>query len=152
MVRTIILGTVLLVISAYSCKTNKETKTTKETAPKSLVICDEIIMDNSYYPYDEKPTYKISRAEVNDNKLYLTIHYLGGCGTHQFQLYGNTNYLKTKPVQLNLFLKHSQEHESCQKELVLEKCFDISAIKGLGDDIVRLNIRPYKEPVDYDWR
>ncbi|MBU0486985.1 MAG: hypothetical protein KKA07_00950 [Bacteroidetes bacterium] len=144
--RTLILFTIAFsILIAFSCKTKTDGTKTKKAA------CELVIIDNDYYPYADKPDFKIKEARIEGKMLYLTIYYAGGCGTHTFSLYGNTNYMKTYPIQLKIFLKHEKESETCETEQKLEKCFDLSPLKGLNGDTLRLILPGYKDKLNYKW-
>jgi|AntAceMinimDraft_17_1070374.scaffolds.fasta_scaffold01929_5 hypothetical protein len=120
---------ITMAVSAMSlqCKTNK--KIQKDKSDKQTI--SKLIIDRNFSPdRSKKLDYKIESLSYNTkNILNIEISYLGGCGTHNFDLIFNGNYLKSLPMQAGLFLKHTSKNETCDKKINTVLHFDITGLK-----------------------
>ncbi len=119
----------IMAVSAMSlqCKTNKNQQ--KDKNDKQTI--SKLIIDRNFVPdRSKKLDYTIESLSYNTkNILSIEVSYFGGCGTHNFDLIFNGNYLKSLPMKAGLFLKHTSKNETCDKKINTVLRFDITGLK-----------------------
>jgi len=93
-------------------------------------ICDEIIIfdDVGNITLSTDPL-TITEARMSQNILYLTVRYGGGCREHEFELYGNSGFLESYPVQASIYLSHDSNGDLCEALITSELAFDLLPLK-----------------------
>jgi hypothetical protein len=129
----------------------------KETKPadkkKETKVADrtpKVIVDVNYQiPEAKGKTYRIKSFIIAGNILSIDVSYRGGCGQHTFELYSNGLLKKSLPPQIDVFLEHKKENETCSEEIKQTLKFDISALKKSGYDLIVVNINSADNKVDW---
>lgn len=57
---------------------------------------------------------EIDSMRVEGNKLFLFVHYGGGCREHQFKMIGSPMVMKTYPPKRMVQLVHDNEDDPCE--------------------------------------
>lgn len=81
----------------------------------------------------------VSSVAVSGDSLELEASVGGGCGDHEFQLCWDGSVMESDPPQVNVFLIHDGNGDSCEAELTEELSFDLSGA-GLPSGEVILNV------------
>ncbi len=122
-------------ISLLSCKV-KQNSSTKEKEEVKKVIIDAA----REIAEAKQKSYSINSFSIQGDTLILDVTYTGGCGQNTFQLYSNGLLMKSLPPQINVYLEHSIESETCKKEIKRTLKFDISPLRKPGNPKIILNI------------
>lgn len=130
-----------------SCKSSKKSESSKET-PK-LENVKQLVVDREFKA--DSVDYAISNVVLDGNILSMDVNYNGGCGKHKFDLYFNGNYAKSLPVQATIFLKHTQENETCKQELTESLKFDITNVQYPKQKTVIFKVKSIKEKFEYNY-
>jgi hypothetical protein len=82
----------------------------------------------------KKDDYYITESRVekgNNNLLFLSVTYTGGCKEHNFELVA-WNYFIMKPneIQADILLSHDSNSDSCKAIINKELCFDLSPLNS----------------------
>lgn len=122
-------------ISLLSCKV-KQNSSIKEKEEVKKVIIDAA----REIAEAKQKSYSINSFSIQADTLILEVTYTGGCGQNSFQLYSNGLLMKSLPPQINVYLEHSIENETCKKEIKRTLKFDISPLRKPGNPKIILNI------------
>ncbi|MCG3164253.1 MAG: hypothetical protein POELPBGB_00007 [Bacteroidia bacterium] len=122
--------------------------TQKETKPadkkKETKVADgtkKVIVDpNRETPETKGKTYRIKTYSIEGNILSIEVSYRGGCGQHNFELYSNGLLKKSLPPQIDVYLEHKKENETCSEDIKQTLQFDISPLRKPGNELIILNI------------
>ncbi|MFC2100481.1 hypothetical protein ACFLRZ_01485 [Bacteroidota bacterium] len=134
----------LITFFSTQCKTNKSLSNIN--LQKGRLILSPII--DQEYIYQDAETFTITDAVVIDKILHLNLSYSGGSGTHQFELIWNGRYLKTHPIQIPLFIKHTVQNEDSNEEKQISLKYDVSGILPSNEDLVYLKINGFDNKVE----
>lgn len=131
--------------------TKKETKPAdKKKETKAADGTKKVIVDpNREIPQAKGKTYRIKSYSIEGNILSLDVTYRGGCGQHIFELYSNGLLKKSLPPQIDVYLEHKNEYETCSEEVKQTLKFDISSLKNSNYDLIVLNINSADNKVDW---
>jgi len=113
----------------------KEVKESKKEKIKKIIV-DAGRERNE----DRLRNYHINSFSVSDDVLTIELRYKGGCGQHDFSLYSNNMLKKSLPPQIDVYLEHQKENETCKEEITQTFKYDISAIKKPGNPVIILNL------------
>ncbi len=91
------------------------------------------------------------RVSVEEDELYVTVSYGGGCGEVDFELYGVLSPILIYPPQVNVRLVFD-DRDFCEALITKDLCFDLIPISERSDSgIVNLNIMGYDSLLTYRW-
>jgi hypothetical protein len=131
---TIILASVAILIFASamlsSCKSRK-TKTNvsdNNTAADLIQKLDvkPILLDTTHYGHD---SFVANNVRVSGDTLFIDAEYSGGCKEHVFTARHHGNYMKSMPPQLNLFVDHQGNGDSCRELVRRTIAFDLKSCR-----------------------
>lgn len=148
MKKILFISVILLATIFTNCKSSKKSTISTNSDVKTEVI-PELIVDKECKA--DSIDYAIYNVALNGNVLSMDVNYKGGCGTHKFDLMFNGNYAKSLPVQASIFLKHSKENETCDKEVTESLKFDISTIQYPKNSTVIIKVASIKEKFEYTY-
>lgn len=131
--------------------TKKETKPAdKKKETKAADGTKKVIVDpNRETPETKGKTYRIKSYSIEGNILSIEVSYRGGCGQHNFELYSNGLLKKSLPPQIDVYLEHQKENETCSEDIKQTLKFDIAALKNTNYDLIVLNINSADNKVDW---
>ena len=135
----LIILAILFPLFFYSCFTKKKSSLS-ETVDKNQI---QIPVKDPEFVYNIDSSYMISKAEIINGILNLKIRYIGGCGTHNFDLMWNGRYLKSYPLQISLFVRHTSENEKCTKYKFADLSYNLSTIMPPEEDTVFVNLAAF---------
>ncbi len=67
--------------------------------------------------------------------LEIYVSYGGGCGDHEFILLGRPNFMESYPVQIDLYMHHSNIDDYCDAIISDTLCFDVRRVAELYEGI-----------------
>ncbi len=67
--------------------------------------------------------------------LEIYVSYGGGCGDHEFILLGRPNFMESYPVQIDLYMHHSNIDDYCDAIVSDTLCFDVRRVAELYEGI-----------------
>ena len=67
--------------------------------------------------------------------LEVYVSYGGGCGDHEFILLGRPNFMESFPVQIDLFVHHTNIDDYCDAIVSDTLCFDVRRVAELYEGI-----------------
>jgi hypothetical protein len=131
--------------------TKKETKPAdKKKETKAIDGTKKVIVDpNREIPEAKGKTYRIKSFSIAGDILSIDVSYRGGCGQHTFELYSNGLLKKSLPPQIDVYLEHKKENETCTEDIKQTLKFDISSLKNANYDLIVLNINSADNKVDW---
>ncbi|MDM8523266.1 serpin family protein [Desulfococcaceae bacterium HSG8] len=89
-----------------------------------------VIMANGTLPDDwDNDPYIIENSEIKGDEVRFSVHYSGGCETHEFKLVAWNYFLESYPVQAEILLAHDSNGDPCEAEIRKELTFDLSRLK-----------------------
>ena len=147
---------VLLIISLFTfsiaisscCTSKKNKKKDTETELKQNNTPHAVVRDTAYRA-PEILDYKILSAEVKENILKAEVSYVGGCGTHSWQLIWTGVYMKSLPMKVPLTIHHEVTGETCNEQKTEILYFDLSSLNpGRGDKLVLL-LKGLEEKIEW---
>lgn len=123
-------------------RTAQAEKSSDQTETTSKVIVQP------EYLHEVKNTYRIKTYSIDGDILTIVVAYKNGCNDH-FELYSNGMFLKSLPMQVNVFLKHNRGGEPCENAMEKTLKYDISALKAEGQAKVIVNLNGPDKKVEY---
>jgi hypothetical protein len=72
----------------------------------------------------------LNRAEIQSDRLKVSVSYAGGCRPHYFRLV-STKFLGEKPLQVNVQIFHFSADDPCDSWITEEIEYDLSPLKAL---------------------
>jgi hypothetical protein len=133
---------ILLIYSLLSCKCHPVsasdiTKAKDDVAMKQAH--DEVLIQPGYRP-DSIMNYRLKKAWIENNKLFLDVSWSGGCKEHSWELIFNGMIAKSLPPQATLYLKHNANGDMCKKLMLDTLCFSLKPMEQFGKTIrIRIN-------------
>ena len=146
MLRNIILFCLVLLYS--ECNSAKKGQL---PAKQDKIEHPGVIIDNSFMPGYDKPTYNINSVTIAGDILSLNISYTGGCNEHSFELISNGLYAKSLPPQITVYLKHQSHDDTCEKIIEKTITYDISKLQYPGQHTLLIKIITFKEKTAYNY-
>lgn len=73
----------------------------------------------------------IKHIDIKKDILIIYYNYLGGCGTHQINLFSEFGFEETSPVQLRMRLVQHSFSETCQNVVNGKTYFDLKSAAAL---------------------
>ena len=140
----------LIIIIFTSCKTSKGVSSADDVKE----IIPALIVQENYKPAKDNSLFNIGKVEVNKDLLKIYLQYSGGCKEHDFKLYTNKNYSKSKPPQLTLSIEHNANDDLCKSIVSDTLLFDISNAKYPGKDkryTIKLILEGYPKEIIYKY-
>ena len=138
---------VKIVTPKQETKTPEKKKEKESKAPDGV---QKVIVDpNHAIPEAKGKTYRIKSFSIAGDILSIDVTYRGGCGQNTFELYSNGYLKKSLPPQVDVFLEHKKENETCSEEIKQTLKFDISALKKPGYDLIVININSADNKLDW---
>jgi len=67
--------------------------------------------------------------------LEVYVSYGGGCGDHEFILLGRPNFMESYPVQIDLYVHHSNIDDYCDAIVSDTLCFDVRRVAELYEGV-----------------
>lgn len=140
----------LLVFSAFSCKTKKHAQTDvrsedlKEQYPQAEI---------GPYVKDSDPV-KIKSITLNRNLLTLEVSYAGGCvDPHEFRLVGSPMLTKSLPPVRNVQLYHNAKGDNCKAMKTEKLTFSITRLAEHHEpgNKVKLQFENYEKMLEYSY-
>lgn len=100
---------------------------------------------------DQNDAFTLDSATIAGDILTIYVSYSGGCEDHDFELFAGTDYLKSMPVQLDVFIKHDSHGDMCRALLMRSYQFNIAEIRysGFNEVILRFNKNEISVPYTY---
>jgi len=154
---TIILASVttLMLASAMlsSCKsrktnTNVSDKNTEAALSQKLEV-KPILLDTTHYGRD---SFVASNVRVSGDTLFIDAEYSGGCKEHVFTARHHGNYMKSMPPQLNLFVDHQGNGDSCRELVKRTIAFDLKSCRvGKSGTLILLINADRSKKVSYKY-
>lgn len=135
--------------NAEKNKTNTTKNVKEQQADKAGEIKNVILDNNREQPEATGKTYRIKSFSIAGDVLSIDITYRGGCGKHTFELYSNGFLKKSLPPQIDVYLEHVKENETCSDEIKQTLKFNISALKKSGNALIVVNINSADNKVDW---
>lgn len=131
--------------------TKKETKPAdKKKETKSADGTKKVIVvPNREIPEAKGKTYRIKSFSILGDILSIDVTYRGGCGQHTFELYSNGLLKKSLPPQIDVYLEHKKENETCTEDMKQTLKLDISSLKNANYDLIVLNINSADNKLDW---
>lgn len=71
----------------------------------------------------------IAGASLQGDVLVLDVRFGGGCAEHAFDLYAQTAFMESEPVQTRLALAHRANGDPCRALLSRELRFDLAPLR-----------------------
>ena len=115
----------LALILLSACRTSKDVSSSVNENQSFPAL---IIQDN-YKPAKDNGLFNVTAVSINKNLMTIDVQYSGGCAEHEFKLYTDKNYSKSKPPKLNLTLEHNPNGDMCKAIKSEQLIFDISNAK-----------------------
>jgi hypothetical protein len=78
---------------------------------------------------------KILGGAIDGTVLEVYVIYGGGCGEHEFILLGRPNFKESFPVQIDLFVHHTNIDDFCKALVADTLCFDVRRVSELYEGI-----------------
>jgi len=72
----------------------------------------------------------IKQASILFDTLFLKVEYSGGCKKHKFKLYGYKYFLKSYPVQADIYLSHNAQNDPCRALITETLKFNLAPLKN----------------------
>ena len=133
-----------LLIFTYSCTlTNNQSSRSKLKASDITIIRD--------FRIEKEPDYSIGNVLVSDSILVIFLNYKGGKRTYTFDLIFNGKYLKSLPVQVNLFLKPNKVKKSRDKIQKRQLKFKLTKLEHLDYGTLIINLYSFPEKIHYKY-
>lgn len=108
----------------------------------------ENVIISSEYIYESTP-YKIKDFAIDGDILTITVGYKNACSDDDFNLYSSGMFMKSLPIQANVFLELVRGSETCEEKQEKTLKFNISALKYQGQEKVVININTHENKIDY---
>ena len=131
---TIILASIATLMLAStmlsSCKSRK-TKTNESDNAQVAALSQKlevkpILLDTTHFGRD---SFEAHNVRVSGDTLFMEAEYSGGCKEHVFTARQHGNYMKSLPPQLNLFVDHQGNGDSCRELVRRTIAFDLKSCR-----------------------
>ncbi|MGB0806083.1 MAG: hypothetical protein ACPGRC_05285 [Salibacteraceae bacterium] len=166
MKNTLIILSLFAFIGCHSSKETvtqaKSTKTKQEVADVELTVDEPrdstsilpMMMNESYDMTQVGDPYQILTAKIEDDILWLTVSYGGGCREHEFELHFNDMYIPRKDQEngtsgyVNLTLHHNGNDDRCRSIVQQNIRFDLKPLKNSSYKNILIRISKYNEELN----
>lgn len=129
-----------LLVTAFSCKSSKNTSNSNQQKGSPVIIDSSFNIDN------KNMRMNILNMQLNKDVLTLEINYSGGCKEHQFNLYTTG---KAENNHLQLFLVDSQTEDFCKMLITDTLNYNISNLKTLTKSKLNITINLNEQILQY---
>ncbi len=121
----------LMLLIFFGCSTPTEKRCDNNLPPYNIDSSSSIIMfsdtnDVRIYP---DPAI-ITGVAFKSDTLILYVQYSGGCREHYFKLFGYKGFMKSNPMQANIYLSHDSQNDPCEAWLSDTLKFDLTPLKN----------------------
>ena len=120
----------LVATSVTSCKSRKtkakEQSQIAATSPNQKPEVKPVLLDTTHYGRD---TFQSNNMRISGDTLFMEVEYSGGCKEHTFTARHHGNYMKSMPPQLNLFVDHQGNGDSCRELIRRTIAFDLKSCR-----------------------
>jgi hypothetical protein len=140
--KTYSLVILLSLIACSSCRTKQAAVIEPLPGTKAMILNREFI------PTDQ-PVFSILSAEIEGDVMSISVNYPGGKGFHDFDLVFNGIMMKSMPPQVNLFVRHSQTEDNCDRIMSDSLKFDIRGLRLGEHGSVIIRLEGYSERLEY---
>lgn len=122
----------ILMMTMFSCKPKQPTATTpmEVIGPKPTVLCGSELSRGM--PPFKDPLLSL-KAMVQEDCLRMTAEYSGGCAEHDFDLYWDGEWERTKPPVAHLYLSHNAHGDACEAIKAQKIGFALQQIRFPGN-------------------
>ncbi len=96
-------------------------------------VVKDITMTESFMLPKAIDPVTVEELSIDGDILEIEVSY-GGCGEHEFTLYGNRSFQKSLPPKLGLALIHDGQGDQCKKRSTQTLYFNIKDIRYPGKD------------------
>ena len=86
----------------------------------------KVLISNEGFQLDE---YTLNNMEIKRNILKFDISYSGECKEHFFNAVWDGNFIESLPVQVNIFLSHDSNEDTCEALITKTLEFDLIPIR-----------------------
>jgi hypothetical protein len=116
-------GLSIILLILFGCSNNTE--------PEDLGSSPTILVENINASDLYRHELRINSVKINENSLIADISFSGGCRKHEFILVISKYFIKTNPPQIELFISHNNNGDSCEAFLNEEIVFSLVPLKDL---------------------
>ncbi len=98
---------------------------------------------------------RVVEAEIQDDRLMVTVEYSGGSEEHEFDLFCSRALAKSLPPKANLYLSHNANGDMAKAMVRKELVFDLKPMEELKADQVVIQLyspgesKPYEKQLMY---
>ncbi len=131
-------------ILLFSCKIKEGSSAKEKEEVKKVIVNGAREIEEA-----KQKTYTLNSFSFNGDTLIMEVTYTGGCGQNTFELYSNGLLMKSLPPQINVYLEHSIENETCKKEIKKTLKFDLSPLKKPTNPKIILNINSSENKAEW---
>ncbi len=133
-----------LAISTWSCGEDETVCSCQDPSP-----CDQLAKsDNDLYANGPDDQHFINNAVIEDDCLYLTFQYSGGCESIDYELLSNDNILYSAPPKRGIRLA-LDEDDPCEALPEVEASFNLEPLRLPDTDTVVLELEGWEENLIY---
>jgi len=115
----------------------------KESAVKSE--CQPVKVEKTYEWTGTTDPFTIEGIRISADTLLVDVRYGGGCEEHEFKMTTTGAYMKSLPVQMNLYLEHKSNNDMCRAMMFKTLKFNVSGIRYTGGEEMKLIINDDRE-------
>lgn len=135
--------------------------TSKDITDTPVVVSEEdtpppkpqrnALVESSIGSFEETDPLDIDSLYVQGNKLFIYVHYSGGCREHQFKVIGSPVIMKSLPPKRSIQLVHDNEDDQC--ESIVNRVLEVD-LKNLAFDpqpgsTIVLQLQGWEEGISY---
>jgi len=140
-----------------SCGVNKEVATTTEVEHSSVAVPEKNVPKAIIGEAPENnPNTEITSAFIEEDILFLTVNYSGGCEEHVFDLVGDAVVMKSFPPQRSIVLVRNDRGDTCREWITKEIMFELSefqyASSGQNEGEIILHLEKWSESLRYIYK
>lgn len=119
----------LTVLLFLSCATQNEINQVDETEINVESKPDENIeLTAKIGELTESDPITITSAQIDGNKMFLTVEYSGGCEEHSFEMVGSLAVMKSLPPKRSVRLIHESNDDHCRALITKNLVINIEAL------------------------
>lgn len=109
-----------------------------------------MILNREFIPTDQ-PEFSILSADIEGDIISISVNYPGGKGFHDFDLVFNGIIMKSMPPQVNLFVRHSQTEDNCDRIMSDSLKFDLRGLRLGEHGSVIIRLEGLSERLEYKY-
>lgn len=148
----------LLILSGIGCQRDLNEDVPSLSSVDSVAVEEEpymgiLIIGGEGIKF-ENDSFVLNDTMIMDDTLTINVSYSGGCKNHQFTLVASDSFSESFPVQLNAYIVHNANGDTCEAWPTEDYYFDLTPIKTLyhnayrqkaGKIVLRLKEAPGKK-------